>query len=311
MLIKMLKQYRVWVLVVAALAVVGWFWHTDPAGGADTLLRLQWVVWLVVVAGPVYLIRRALMDGARSREAFREGMKTPTGAGLIFLGLCILTGMLFLAMAGQARGANLPPKASAEYLPVLAEELATHWPAAPLRSVFAAQVEQETCPSLTSKKCWSPGAELKTSREYGFGLGQLTVTKRFDNFAGARGLDPTLRDWAWADRYDARRQLRTMVLMDRAGYRSLKTVPDQMERLAMAFSAYNGGLGGVLNDRRLCGQVAGCDPARWFGHVELHSLKARAAVQGYGKSFYEINRGYVRAVMIERRPRYAAVFGEG
>ena len=31
---------------------------------------------------------------------------------------------------------------------------------------------------------------------------------------------------------------------------------------------------------------------------------------GYGQSFYDINRGYVRAVMFERRRRYAGFFGE-
>ena len=78
----------------------------------------------------------------------------------------------------------------------------------------------------------------------------------------------------------------------------------------MSFSAYNGGLGGVLQDRRLCAKVAGCDPDRWFGHVEHYSLKARTKSAGYGKSFFDINRGYVRAVMDERRQRYTAFFGE-
>lgn len=137
------------------------------------------------------------------------------------------------------------------------------------------------------------------------------MTPRFDNFKEARKLDASLRDWQFADRYDPARQLRTLVLMDRSGYRQLSAlVPDERERLAMAFSAYNGGLGGVLQDRRLCAAVAGCDPGRWFGHVELNSLKARAKTAGYGQSFYDINRGYVRAVMIERRPRYVQAMGD-
>jgi hypothetical protein len=78
----------------------------------------------------------------------------------------------------------------------------------------------------------------------------------------------------------------------------------------MAFSAFIGGLGGVLWDRRLCSSVPGCDPNQWFGHVEHHSTKAKAAVAGYGKSFFEINREYVRNVMIVRRPKYAVYLGE-
>lgn len=305
-----MKSFRLWVMWCAAAAVVVWYWLTDPNGGAETLARVQWLSWIVVIAGPVYLLRRAFHDEARSGEAYRRALESPTGAGLVFLGLALLTGMLFLAFAGRAAAAELPPGA-VKYLPALAAEQQAHWPDAPIRSALAAQVEQETCPGLKSAKCWNPRAELKTSREYGFGLGQLTVTPKFDNFKEARKLDASLRDWQFADRYDPARQLRTMVLMDRAGYRRLAAlVPDERERLAMAFSAYNGGLGGVLQDRRLCASIAGCDPGRWFDHVELHSLKARTKTAGYGQSFYDINRGYVRAVMIDRRPRYAGFFGE-
>lgn len=291
--------------------MLAWYLATDPDGGAETIARLQWLLWLVVISGPVYLLRRALMDGARSEEAYRAAMRSPMGAGLVFVGLCLLTGLLFLALAGQARGASGPPEKALPYLPVLQAQLADHWPDAPGCSLFAAQVEQETCPSLTHRQCWNPRAELKTSREYGFGLGQLTVTKKYDNFAAARGLHPSLRDWQWQDRYDPARQLRTMVLMDRAGFRRLSMVADEHERMAMAFAAYNGGMGGVLSDRRVCAAVPGCDPDQWFGHVEKHSLKAKTAVKGYGKSFFEINREYIRNIMQVRRVRYAAWFGEG
>ena len=303
-----LKQCRLWIMWVAAAAVVTWYYCTDPDGGAETIARLQWVSWLVVLTGPVYLLRRALMDGARSNNAYRKALEHPIGAGLAFLGLCLLTGMLFLAFAGRAQAQ--PPDAALPYLPVLAQEADTHWPGMSPRSVLAAQVEQETCPSLTHRKCWNPKAELKTSREMGFGLGQLTVTKRFDNFAAARDLHPSLRDWQWADRYDATRQLRTLVLMDRNDYRRLSGVGDHWQRLAMMLSAYNGGESGVQADRRLCATIDGCDPDQWFGHVELHSLKSKANPREYGQSFYAINRQYVRNVLYVRRGRYTAWFGE-
>ena len=305
----MMRSSRLWVMWVAAAAVMAWYWLTDPDGGAETLARVQWLAWLVVVAGPVYLLRRALMDDARSLAAYRRAMETSTGAGLVFLGLALLTGLLFLAFAGRAAAATLPPGA-VQYLPALAAEQQAHWPDMKMRSALAAQVEQETCPSLKSAKCWNPRAELKTSREYGFGLGQITSTSRFDNFAEARKLHPSLRDWQFADRYDPVRQLRTMVLMDKAGFSRLSFVGDSGERLAMAFSAYNGGMGGVLADRRLCAQIEGCDPGKWFGHVERHSLKAKVAAKGYGKSFFEINREYVRNIIFVRRARYAGYFGE-
>jgi membrane-bound lytic murein transglycosylase MltF len=48
----------------------------------------------------------------------------------------------------------------------------------------------------------------------------------------------------------------------------------------------------------------GCDPEKWFGNVEKTSLKAKTAVKGYGQSFYQINRGYVRSIWFDRRQRY-------
>ena len=305
-MIEKLTRCRLWVMWVAAIAVVAWYWLTDPDGGSETIMRLQWLAWLCVAAGPVYLLRRAFHDEARSGEAYRRALESPTGAGLVFLGLALLTGMLFLAFASRATAAELPPGA-VKYLPALAAEQATHWPDAPLRSAIAAQIEQETCPSLKSAKCWNPRTELKTSREYGFGLGQLTVTPKFDNFAEARKLHGSLRDWKFEDRFDAERQLRVVVLMDRAAFNRLPFVGDQRERLAMTFSAYNGGLGGVLQDRRLCAKVTGCDPDRWFGHVETTSGKSRVRWRGYAASAFEINRTHVRNVMIERRPRYRAL----
>ena len=197
-----------------------------------------------------------------------------------------------------------------QYLPVLAGEIESNWPTVPVRSVFAAQVHQETCISLKNKKCWSPTAELKTAREYGFGLGQLTVTDRFDNFQVARKLDTSLKDWTWENRYNAQYQLRTLVLMNKFNFNKIGDTPDDMERLAFSFAAYNGGLGGLISDRSACRATMGCDATRWRYNVEYTSKKSKVKYQGYGKSFFEINREYVANIMGARRTRYLNYFGE-
>ncbi len=198
---------------------------------------------------------------------------------------------------------DLPPNAQI-HLPVLVAEVKQYWPTAPLKSSFAGQVEQETCISLKHKKCWSPYAELKTAREYGFGLGQITVTASFDNFKGARKLDSSLKDWTWGNRYNAQYQLRTLVLMDRFNYAKFNWALDNHERMAFSLAAYNGGIGGVLSDRRVCSTVEGCDTSRWFGNVEHTSKKLKKPVSGYGKSFFEINREYVFNILNVRRAKY-------
>lgn len=201
----------------------------------------------------------------------------------------------------------LPPNA-VTYLPVLVQEVRTHWPEFDFGYLIAGQVEQETCYNLKHKKCWNPRAELKTAREYGFGLGQLTITAKFNNFEEAKKLHGSLHDWDFSERYDPARQLRVMVLMDRNMYRAIKNADDEAERIAMMFSAYNGGLGGLNQDRKLCAGQDGCNPGLWFGHVENTSFKKKTKTQGYGKSFFEINREYVTNIMFKRSDKYLPGF---
>lgn len=196
------------------------------------------------------------------------------------------------------------PALATLYLPLLATVTAALWPSMPDKPLLAAQIEQETCITLKHPKCWNPKAELKTAREYGFGLGQLTITAKFNNFVAAQGWDESLKGWQWQDRYDPEMQMRALVAYDRNLYRQIRFGASEADRLAFMFSAYNGGLGGLLKDRRLCAGAANCNPERWFGHVEQHSFRARTAAKGYGKSFFEINREYVRNIMTVRVGKY-------
>lgn len=204
-----------------------------------------------------------------------------------------------------------PPAAALPYLPLVRAEAAALWADHPHPAYLASQVEQETCPSLTSRLCWNPHAELKTSREYGFGLGQLTVTPKFNNFIEAKKWDKSLAGWQWSDRFDAKYQIRALIAYDRNLYRQIRGAADADNQYAFALSAYNGGLGGLLKDRELCRNTKGCDEARWWGNVEHTSLKAKTTVAGYGQSFFAVNRGYVQNVMRVRVVRYESAFAAG
>ena len=197
------------------------------------------------------------------------------------------------------------PKLALVYIPLLLQQVGTYWPSMATPSALGAQVEQETCISLKSSKCWSPYAELRTSRERGVGFGQFTKTAKFDAIAEIKAQYPKdFAGWGWQNPYQAEYQMRGLVIKDRDLFRSFNFAANDTERFAMALSAYNGGRGGVLQDRRLCANTAGCDPSRWFGHIERTSFKARTTVSGYGKSFFAINREYVRNVLINRRDKY-------
>ncbi len=198
------------------------------------------------------------------------------------------------------------PAAALALLPILSQELDTHWPTMPLRSSMAAQIEKESCITLKHSKCWNTRAELKTDREYGFGLGQITITKKFNVFEELKASNKALSDWKWENRFDARYQLRAVVIKDLQCFTSVKKAATPLDQLKMAYSCYNGGGGGLMKDRVLCSKTQGCDPSKWDGNVELTSFKSKVAVKGYGQSFYEINRGYVRQLtdLLPRRQKY-------
>lgn len=190
----------------------------------------------------------------------------------------------------------LPPNAQL-YLPVLVQEIKANWPSLSVPHFLAGQVEQETCPSLKSAKCWNPKTENinpKNNGEYGWGLGQLTNTNRYNNFEEVTTRYSGLKTWKWEDRFNPEFQLRAMTLMDKSAFVTFKT--DELNALWFAFSAYNGGRMSVLNDQKYCAQIAGCDPKQWFGHVEVNSLKARTKLSGYRVSAFDINREYVRNI---------------
>lgn len=234
---------------------------------------------------------------------------------MAFLRLCAV--LAFALIGATILGvvhAQVPPQAL-EHLPTLVRAQRDLWPDAPRPQAFlAAQVEQESCITLKHSKCWNPRVELKTKREYGFGLGQTTTaynadgSVRFNKWAELRTRCPSLRGWTWENRFDPAFQLTALVEMDKSLYRLWPDAASTRDRLGFTLSAYNGGEGHVRRDRLLCRNTDGCDPARWWGHVEHHSVKSRVPFKGYGKSPFQINREYPENIMGFRLPKYLAFF---
>ena len=206
------------------------------------------------------------------------------------------------------------PEQAAALLPELRTIQKSIWDDAPMPSFLAAQIEQESCISLTHSKCWNPHAELKTSREYGFGLGQTTVaynadgSTRFNKFEELKRQYASLRGWTWSARFDAKYQMTALVEMDRGIYKRVQIFQTPLDRLAFTLSAYNGGESGLRQDQLLCRNRSDCDPSRWFGNVEKYSLKSRQKFKGYGQAPFDINREYVSNVIYLRRPKYEKFF---
>lgn len=225
---------------------------------------------------------------------------------------------LFLLLAFIAFGAFcrddvrtfIPPKAFV-YIPLLKQEQIKFWSGHPQPELLAGLAEQESCISLRHSRCWDPRSELKTQRELGSGIFQLTraYTKsgslRFDSLTAMQKQYPVLKELSWDNVYQRPDlQFRAAVLMSRDNYNALWAVVNTKARLGFADAAYNGGLSGVQNERRACGLKKGCDPQQWFGHVENVCLKSKAALYG-NRSACDINREHVRNVMLVRSAKYA------
>lgn len=307
-------RFRHLFLIGGSLAVLVALFVTDPDQGRATGLMLLAVATGVIALGFAHLGRKATHDypEADARKLFTKAGETSVGAGLALVALSIVMNGLLGLFGPVARAGEVLPERAYTYLPVLASEYLRHWPDHPNPSLLAGMAHTETCITDRHRMCWSPQARLKSSREEGAGLGQLTRTwradgsVRFDALAEMRARHPALRELSWATIYDRPDlQLRALVLKGREDYGALTGVRSVTERAVFGVAAYNRGLGGVMSERRACQIKPECDPQRWFGHVSTTCTASRVPLYG-GRSACDINRAHVaKVVSVSERYRVA------
>lgn len=206
---------------------------------------------------------------------------------------------------------NYIPKQAYDFRTIIELETEKYFPEIPNRSYIPALIEHESCITLRHSKCWNSKSQLKSSRELGVGLGQITKaynpdgSVRFDSLYELRTKYKTdLKDASWETihvRPDV--QIRMIVLMNRDNYRRLYDVDNEYGRMGMMDAAYNGGMGGMLRERRQCSLTKGCNPNLWFGHIEHHCLKSKKVLYG-NRSACDINRAHVFDTLKVRMPKY-------
>jgi len=327
----MWKRHRSWFLIGGALLALALSVLTDPDGYISRWVRDSWagdatryalstflgvvaLIQVVVAIGLAHWARKALMDypEADQRNLFSVAKLSSVGAGPALIAIVIVFVGLLLVFAPRAHAADLPA-GFAKYGPTLLAEQRHYWPSHPAPSLLAALVEQESCVSLKSSRCWNPGARLKSSREEGAGMGQITRayradgSLRFDALADLHNqYGGDLAGLFWDTVYQRPDlQLRALVLMSRDATMPFRAAPGMLH---FGDAGYNGGVAGVQRERRACALSRGCDTARWFGHVEQHCLKSRQPLYG-GRSACDINREHVHAVFLIRRAKYIAAMG--
>ena len=231
-----------------------------------------------------------------------------------------IMGIMMTVVVGVAGAQNvhtyIPPQAFG-HKETIGRELEMHFPQLHEKNYVPALIEHESCVTLSPKsKCWKSTSQLKSKREIGAGLGQVTKafredgSVRFDSLTEMRTrYKRELADASWETIYQRPDvQIRMIVLMLRDSWNRLSDVKSLNDRMAFMDAAYNGGLGGVNKERRQCSLTKGCDHTQWFSHVEKHCLKSKKILYG-GRSACDINSGHVRDVLLTRLPKYQRLYG--
>ena len=157
-----LKRWRWWAILALPILVIAAN-SIGPAGWREPVVKLLWLSWTALCVALAHSARKALFDYANGRQAWLKALEHPIGAGLAFLGLCVVAAVLVLAFTGFARAQGVPLLAQ-QLAPLVVQEIEQPLPGLPRRSYVGALIEKETCRSITHPQCWSTTARLKTSR---------------------------------------------------------------------------------------------------------------------------------------------------
>jgi membrane-bound lytic murein transglycosylase MltF len=176
------------------------------------------------------------------------------------------------------------PEVPPLYRLMVEREAADLWGIQAPTARIAAQIHQESL--------WDPEAQSR----YADGMAQFTpataewIAKLFPNELG--DFDPM----------DPAQAVRAMVIYDHWLLQQVPSAATECDKWAFALSSYNGGLGWLKRDRKRASEK-GSDSARWFGHVEAHSARAKWAIKE--------NRHYVRVILTHWEPAYIAAGWSG
>lgn len=142
-------------------------------------------------------------------------------------------------------------------------------------ATFGAQIHQESS--------WREDARSP----YAHGLAQFTP-------ATAEWIGSVYPELAERAPYNPAWALRALVRYNRHIWERT-TAATPCDRMAKVLAAYNGGPGWIGREERAAA-AAGADPARWWGQVEHHCLRADWACRE--------NRHYPRRILLELEVRY-------
>ncbi len=291
---------KTWILLI--LAIGGMVLFGDEAAQRITIYNLSTIALILLLVDLITDCREGwgIFPTLDIDSAIKRAMGEPLSASLVWLGAVgLIITILVLAVPRMSVGAEIPVQAR-QYLPTLTAAIDSQWPRVPLRHIPAGQVEQESS--------WKQHATLRTSRELGRGLTQLTIAydskghERFNAYKDAVRVK-ALSSWDWRkDPYNARYQLMYLVVTDRGNYSIVRPyMNSDAEAMKAALVCYNAGEGRWLS-RRAMAKTMGLPSDRWTGGLEnAHGQKENAKL--YGRPLWQAVNEYPR-VIFARAEKY-------
>lgn len=190
---------------------------------------------------------------------------------------CAIVVLCLSCLAVAVYAASIP-RAAATHRATLIRAARVEWGMEAPVATFAAQVHQESC--------WREDARSAVGAQ---GLAQfMPSTARWLPEVAPQTGEPAPWSPGWS--------LRALVAYDR--WLWARVPGEGCNRMALALSAYNGGLGWVRRDSRLA-EAQGLDRATWWGSVETVNA-------GRSASAWRENRGYPRRILRVLEPIYEA-----
>jgi hypothetical protein len=183
------------------------------------------------------------------------------------------------------------------YVQTINELYSKYWPEYTMKHIPYGQIEQESS--------WNVRARLHTSREDGYGLGQITITPRFNNFKTAIQYK-ALKDWDYkTDPYNPKNQLTFLILQDRDNFRQIaRFFINDEERTKGMLVSYNAGYGRVLK-RRQAAITQKHKADTWTGGLEdVHDKFEEESL--YGRSLYKAVNEYPRLIF-KKAQKYTGI----
>lgn len=127
-------RFRNLFMIGGTLLVMVYLFFSDPNGGNLTIPFLAKLATPVIAVWFAHLGRKALFDYLDMAVLYRKAKETATGAGLAFIGLCIVIFGLLSLFGSQVYAQDVRtyiPAQAAIHLPVLRSEQVTLWSAHP------------------------------------------------------------------------------------------------------------------------------------------------------------------------------------